>query len=196
MSTHLNFELSPEELDTLDDFLYSDVVSEESLDLVGVHGLFTACNISPKKVEESEWYPLVFDEDPKWETPAQQEEIMSLLRRLYQFVHSNLYSDQEIDLPCELTLELEEEDEDINAFTWWCQAFMEGVFINEDAWFNHSAEEAVAESLLPIMILSDLFNEDPDMKATRANAVACEEMAQQVPDLLIDLFLLFHSPEK
>ncbi|MGB0662406.1 MAG: UPF0149 family protein [Pontibacterium sp.] len=195
MSATFNLELTSDELDTLDDFLYSDTVSEESLDLVGVHGLFTACNISPKKVEEADWYELIFDEEPQWESSQQKDEILGLLRRLYQFVHSNLYSDQEIDLPLDLTLE-PEEDEEVSALTWWCQAFMEGVFLNEDAWFNHQQEEEVAESLLPIMVLSDLFNDDPEMKATRKNEKACEEMAQQVPDLLVDLFLLFHAPAK
>ena len=195
MSATFNLELTSDELDTLDDFLYSDAVSEESLDLVGVHGLFTACNISPKKVEEADWYELIFDEEPQWESSQQKDEILGLLRRLYQFVHSNLYSDQEIDLPLDLTLE-PEEDEEVSALTWWCQAFMEGVFLNEDAWFNHQQEEEVAESLLPIMVLSDLFNDDPEMKATRKNEKACEEMAQQVPDLLVDLFLLFHAPAK
>ncbi|MGB0733675.1 MAG: YecA family protein [Pontibacterium sp.] len=188
-------ELSDDELDTLEDFLYSEHVSEDSLDLVGVHGLFTACNISPKPVAEQDWLELVFDGKPNWASEAQQQEITALLRRLFKLVHSYLYSDQEIDLPCELTLE-PEDDEDVAALTWWSQAFMEGVFMNEDAWFNHIEEEAVAEALLPIMVASELFEEDKDIAKMRKNKKLCTEMSEQIPDLLIDLYLLFHAPQK
>ena len=64
MNALTHAELSDAELDELEDFLYSDAVSEDSLDLVGVHGLFTACNISPKAVSEQEWSELVFDGAP------------------------------------------------------------------------------------------------------------------------------------
>ncbi|WP_370298456.1 UPF0149 family protein [Pontibacterium sp.] len=195
MNALTHAELSDAELDELEDFLYSDAVSEDSLDLVGVHGLFTACNISPKAVSEQEWSELVFDGAPTWDSQEQHDRIMEMLRRLYKMINSNLYSDQEIDLPCELTL-IPDEDEDMSGLTWWAQAFMEGVFMNEEAWFNHQEEETVAELMLPIMIASDLFDEDKEMAAMRKDKKLSEEMARQIPDLLIDLYLLFHAPKK
>ncbi|MDI3324399.1 UPF0149 family protein [Pontibacterium granulatum] len=195
MNALTHAELSDAELDELEDFLYSDAVSEDSLDLVGVHGLFTACNISPKAVSEQEWSELVFDGAPTWDSEEQHDRIMEMLRRLYQMINSNLYSDQEIDLPCELTL-IPDEDEDMSGLTWWAQAFMEGVFMNEEAWFNHQEEETVAELMLPIMVASELFDEDKEMAAMRGDKKLSEEMARQIPDLLIDLYLLFHAPKK
>ncbi len=195
MNALTHAELSDAELDELEDFLYSDAVSEDSLDLVGVHGLFTACNISPKAVTEQEWSELVFDGEPLWASQDQHDRIMEMLRRLYQMINSNLYSDQEIDLPCELTL-VAEEDEEIASLTWWSQAFMEGVFMNEEAWFGHQAEETVAELMLPMMVASELFLEDKDMATMRKDTKLSEEMAGQIPDLLIDLYLLFHAPKK
>jgi uncharacterized protein len=62
--------LTDSELDKLDDFLYSDHVSEDCLDLIGVHGLFCALNISPAPLAEETWLELVFDETPKWESEA------------------------------------------------------------------------------------------------------------------------------
>lgn len=195
MNALTHAELSDAELDELEDFLYSDAVSEDSLDLVGVHGLFTACNISPKSISEQEWSELVFDGAPTWDSQEQHDRIMEMLRRLYKMINSNLYSDQEIDLPCELTL-IPDEDEDMSGLTWWSQAFMEGMFMNEEAWFNHQEEETVAELMLPIMIASDLFDEDKEMAAMRKDKKLSEEMARQIPDLLIDLYLLFHAPKK
>ena len=50
--------------------------------------------------------------------------------------------------------------------------------------------------MLPIMIASDLFDEDKEMAAMRKDKKLSEEMARQIPDLLIDLYLLFHAPKK
>ncbi|PIE25305.1 MAG: YecA family protein [Neptuniibacter caesariensis] len=186
--------LTDTEMDQLDDFLYSDYVSEDCLDLVGVHGLFCALNISPSPLDEATWLELVFDGEPNWESDEQKQEIVALLKRYHQSIATNLYSDGEIELPCELSLDANDE-EDISPLAWWSQAFMEGVFNQEEQWFGSKPEEEVAEMLLPIMVASDLFNED-DINKIRDNEKLCAEMCSQIPELLIDLYLFFHAPEK
>ncbi|WP_067864196.1 YecA/YgfB family protein [Neptuniibacter marinus] len=194
MSLNTANTLTDAELDQLDDFLYSDHVSEDCLDLIGVHGLFCALNISPTPLPEDTWLELVFDETPKWESDAQQKEIMSLLKRLYASIGANFYSDGEIELPCELSLD-PEEDEDIAPLAWWSQAFMEGVFTQEDNWFSNKTDDDVAQMLLPIMVASELFDED-DINKIRDDENLCAEMCSQIPELLVDLYLHFHAPEK
>ncbi|WP_415881720.1 YecA family protein [Neptuniibacter sp. QD29_5] len=186
--------LTDSELDLLDDFLYSDAVSEDCLDLIGVHGLFSALNISPTPLDESTWMELVFDQTPNWESEAQEAEIMGLLKRLYSTIGGQLYSDGEIELPCELSLDAEE-DEDISPLAWWSQAFMEGVFTQEEEWFGSKKQEEVAEMLLPVMVASELFEED-DINKIREDEKLCAEMCAQIPELLIDLYLYFHAPDK
>ncbi|EAR60936.1 YecA family protein [Neptuniibacter caesariensis] len=186
--------LTDAELDQLDDFLYSDQVSEDCLDLVGVHGLFCALNISPSPIAEETWMELVFDGTPNWTSEEQQKEIMGLLKRFHQSIGANLYSDGEIELPCELSLDAED-DEDISPLAWWSQAFMEGVFNQEELWFGSKSEEEVAEMLLPVMVASDLFDED-DINKIRDDEKLCAEMCSQIPELLVDLYLFFHAPEK
>lgn len=185
--------LTDSELDLLDDFLYSDQVAEDCLDIIGVHGLFCALNISPTPVSEETWMELAPDGAPKWESDAQKAEVVGLLQRYYQSIGANLYSDGEIELPCELSLDAEE-DEDISPLAWWAQAFMEAVFTQEEEWFG-GAEETVAEMLLPVMVASDLFDED-DINKIRDDERLCAEMCSQIPELLIDLYLHFHAPEK
>jgi len=186
--------LTDSELDQLDDFLYSDHVSEDCLDLIGVHGLFCALNISPAPLAEETWLELVFDETPKWASEAQQAEIMSLLKRFYSSIGANFYSDGEIELPCELSLD-PEEDEEIAPLAWWSQAFMEGVFTQEEAWFANKSDDDVAQMLLPVMVASELFDED-DINKIRDDESLCAEMCSQIPELLVDLYLHFHAPEK
>ena len=181
------------ELDQLEAFLFSSAVSEDSLDLIGTHGLLCALNISPTKVPEQEWLDLLFDSEPKWESAEQKELIIGLLRKLNFTIGQDLYNDQETLLPCELTLDIDE-DEDGPELTIWAQSFMEGVFIREEDWFG-TDEETVAGLLLPIMVASELFD-DEEILEIRQDRALSEEMAEQIPELLVDLYLYYHSPEK
>ncbi len=72
---------------------------------------------------------------------------------------------------------------------------MEGVFTQEEVWFNKQTEQDVAEMLLPVMVASDLFDE-ADINKIRDDEKLCAEMCAQIPELLIDLYLYFHAPEK
>jgi uncharacterized protein len=185
--------ISEDELDQLENFLDSEAVAETALDLVGAHGLLCALNIAPEKVDESTWMTLIFDEQPNWSSAEQQAEIENLLRKLNATIANDLYSDQEIYLPCDLSLETDDDD-DIPEITLWAEAFMEGVFSNEEAWFSDD-EESVAGLLLPIMVASDLFDEG-EVKDIRKDRALSEEMCEQIPEILIDLYLQFNSPEK
>ncbi len=185
--------ISEDELDQLENFLESESVAESALDLVGAHGLLCALNIAPEKVDESTWMTLIFDETPNWSSAEQQAEIENLLRKLNATIANDLYSDQEIFLPCDLSLETDSDDE-IPEITLWAEAFMEGVFSNEEAWFSDD-EESVAGLLLPIMVASDLFDEG-EVKEIRKDRALSEEMCDQIPEILIDLYLLFNATEK
>ena len=186
--------LTDDELDVLDEFLDSEYIAEDCLDFVGVHGLFCALNICPNPLPQNQVLALVFDEEPKWRSDEQKQEITLLLERFYLEIGSNLYSDGEIELPCELSLDAEDDD-DISPLGWWAQSFMEGVFAQENLWFSKQTEQDVAEMLLPIMVASELFDEDEILKI-RDDEILCAEMCSQIPELLIDLYLYFHAPEK
>ncbi|WP_409522942.1 YecA family protein [Nitrincola sp. MINF-07-Sa-05] len=181
------------ELDQLEAFLFSSAVSEDALDLIGAHGLLCAVNISPVKIPEQEWVDLLFESEPKWESDAQKADVMALLRKLNHTIAADLYSDEEILLPCDLTLDVDEE-EGVAELTIWAQSFMEGVFLREEEWFGDD-EETIAGLLLPIMVSSDLFD-DPEIIEVRQDRSLSEEMAEQIPDVLVDLYLHYHSPEK
>lgn len=185
--------ITEEELDRLEEFLFSPAVSDEALDLIGAHGFLCALNISPEPTAEAAWMEQLFDGEPNWSSDNEKHEIQELLRKLYRTIGNDLYNDQEILLPCELTLE-PEDDEDGTELTAWAQAFMEGVFQHEDAWFGQE-EETVAGLLLPVMVASDLF-EDEDVEEINRDRALREEMAVQIPEVLVDLYLLFHAPNK
>ncbi len=183
--------ISEQELDLLENFLLSDQVAESALDLVGAHGLLCALNISPERTPEAEWIDLVFDGTPNWESDAQASEMTNLLRKLNSTISNDLYGDQEILLPCELTVDT---DEEVAELQIWAEGFMEGVFLHEDSWFGDEEEE-VAGLLLPVMVVSDLF-EEQEIRDIRKDRALTEEMCDQIPEVLIDLYLHFHAPDK
>jgi len=193
MNANMPALITEEELDRLEEFLFSEAVSDEALDLIGAHGFLCALNIGPEPVAESEWLEQLFNGQPEWASAEEQEEILTLLRKLYHTIGNDLYHDQEILLPCELSLE-PEEDEEITELTIWAQSFMEGVFLREEQWFG-ADEETVASLLLPIMVASDLF-EDEDIREISQDRALREEMCVQIPEVLIDLYLHFHAGQK
>lgn len=185
--------ITEDELDVLEAFLLSDAVPETALDLIGTHGLLCALNIAPTATPKPEWIAMIFDGQPEWENSQQRTEIETLLYKLDKTISNDLSSDQEIPLPFDLTLETDSDDETAEA-TIWAEGFMEGVFQQEALWFERD-EETVAGLLLPIMVASELFD-DPEIKDIRKDRSLCQEMCDQIPEVLIDLYLLYHAPEK
>ena len=191
-----NPSITDAELDALENFIFSEAVSEESLDLIGIHGFLCALIIAPSETAESEWFDILFDGQPRWENDQQKSEITAILRHWYANIRVDMENDKELEMPCDLTLVVEEADEVADVETW-AQAFMEGVFLKEDAWYqgSPSQEQKVTELMLPIMVVSDLFDAK-EFQEIRRNPDVCEEMANEIPDILIDLYLIFQTPEK
>ena len=158
-----------EQLTRLQAFLDADELHEEALDYVAAHGYLTALSIN-----------------------AEDTEIEATLVALKAHIARQLASDEEFDLPCDLDLTDEPDDSDLRG---WCIGFMEGVFLREEAWFE-SAEEEVSEMLLPIMVGSGLFDEQPEFADIASNANLQDDMIVQIPEALSALFLLLHAPDE
>ncbi|MFP8968375.1 YecA family protein [Pokkaliibacter sp. CJK22405] len=179
--------LTDEEFDKLEDFLFSPAVNEEAMDYIGLHALLTAVAICPNPVPKTTWMEAIFVEMPKWESEEQQQYIESLLERELGVILHELEGEEPVELPCDLELDDEE-----GLLMSWAQAFIEGVYLDEKAWFGEHEGE-VAELMLPIMVASELF-EDPDMQAIRKNKKLTDQFCQEIPDILTDLYLLFRAP--
>lgn len=173
-------ELSPADETRLQDFFATEA-GEGSLDYMGAHGFITATCISPVAIPESEWIPELLGQD------AIPEGVAELLSRWRKAIHSSLYHDEVLEMPCELA----PEDEDLEA---WCAGFMEGLFLREDDWYAID-EETVAELTMSILVFSGLVD-DQEMMNLRRNRKIAAEMAKRIPDILSELYLLFHAPKE
>jgi uncharacterized protein len=180
------------QLARLQAFLDADELHDEALDYVATHGYLTALSICPEEVPEREWIDALFAEPPHYRSDAEREEIETSLRQLKAHIGRQLASDDEPELPCELDLGDEPDDSDLRG---WCIGFMEGVFLREAIWFEN-AEDEVSELLLPIMVGSGLFEEQPEFADIASDQDLVDSMIEQIPELLTALFLLFNAPEE
>ncbi|MBA1187457.1 YecA family protein [Pseudomonas entomophila] len=181
-----------EQLTRLQAFLDADELHEEALDYVAAHGYLTALSICAEDVPEREWIDALFAEQPRYTSEAQRTEIETTLASLKAHIARQLASDEEFELPCDLDLGDEPDDSDLRG---WCIGFMEGVFLREEAWFEN-AEEEVSEMLLPIMVGSGLFDEQPEFEDIARTPSLQDDMIVQIPEALTALFLLLQAPDE
>ena len=182
--------LSDEQLEQLDSYLLSDNVKQEALDYIALHGYLCAVNISPEPMSEIEWMSNVLAENPQSNANHLDPHMLDLMRIENNYIRGCLESDSGIELPCDLTLELDAEGDCL--LEYWAQGFMEVVFHQETAWFSQH-EDAVAESLLPFMLAANL-DEGQELSELRNQPGLCQQLCEQIPELLQDLFLLFRVP--
>ena len=181
-----------EQLSRLQAFLDADELHEEALDYVAAHGYLTALSICPAPVPEREWIDALFAEPPHYRDDAEKADIEDALVKLKAHIARQLASDEDMELPCELDLGDEPDDSDLRG---WCIGFMEGVFLREEVWFE-DAEDEVSELLLPIMVGSGLFDEQPEFDEIARDRELVDDMVEQIPEVLTALFLLCQAPEE
>ena len=181
-----------DQLQRLQQFLDADDLHDEALDYMAACGYLTSLSVSPEDVAEDEWLAELFAETPNYADDQQKTDIVSTLRELKIRLARELASDEDMELPCELSLGDEPDYSDLRS---WCIGFMEGVFLREEAWFNND-EELVSELLLPVMVGSGLFADQPEFIEIEEDQDMVEDMMEHIPGVLTQLFLLFHAPEE
>lgn len=181
------------ELDTLETFLESDRVHEECQNFVMAHGFLTALSICPVSVPDNEWLSVIFEETPNFSNEKEEKQILALLSRLFLDIQKELESEDEFLIPCELEMGTGDE---LSELQEWATGFMEGVFMTEHHWFASEKEEVIAELLLPVMVASDLF-EDEEVSQIRNSEKLTKSCIAQIPEIVTDLFLVLRTePEK
>ncbi|WP_106477496.1 YecA/YgfB family protein [Phytohalomonas tamaricis] len=187
--------LDDEALEALDEFLDSDRVDGEALDIFGAHGFLVALAIAPETVDSAVWIPVLFNGEPEFNDDAERDYILGTLETIRSSAVEAFEQGHLPELP--FTLEFTADDEEAleeTPIAIWCAGFMEGVFLNESSWFG-TYEEHAAQLLLPFMALSGLFEEeDPDLAELIQSSQEASRLAQQLPELTLDLYLLYRTP--
>lgn len=185
----MSFIMNPN--NSLQAFLDQDI-HEEMMTYIQAHGYLTALCICPMEIPEQEWLDILFGESPHFNSAEERQEVAQALAGLKIQILRTLSSEEDLPLPCDLDPGAELEDSEIHG---WCMGFMEGVFLREDVWFANNEEE-VSELLLPIMVGSKLFEEQPEFAEVIQDRDLVADMLERIPELLTSLYLLCNAPDE
>ena len=183
--------LDETELETLGQFLEDQLEHQESFDFFETHGFLTALKTGPVECDWEEVYQIIFPALDSMSTPA-LDDIKRLIRKLSYEIQAWLDSGQDFPVPCDLTLEFDESEEDVAAIEAWASGFMAAVLRWDDVW-DQKQEDQVAEYLFPIMYASGLFSEEPDMAEIDEDSQLSDQMCSNIPPAIIELFLHYHA---
>ena len=171
------------DLDLLANYLDGED-NEYGLDFAATHGFLCATVVGP---ELKDWMTHLFDGDDK-KVPAKVLENIKLWR---DEIHQTLLNEETVEFP----VEIEEASVD-SSLGDWAVGFVDALFLNDEAWFNQTEdEEAVVMLTLPMMVFSGIEGE-PEMESIRRNGDLMDELAEEIPENLTKLFLLYHAPDE
>ena len=166
----------------LEEILTLPELEEDALDYMGCQGALAAFVIMPKNVDTNVIADHILDE-------AAQNLSQDKLNTFVKAINVQM-SDFKIQLEGEESIELSwmNEDEDEDALISWASGFVEVVFAYEDQWLSNKFEEDAMQLLMPIIALSGLLEEET--ADITNNEQLFNQWIDEVPDLLVDLFLL------
>ncbi|MDX1590230.1 MAG: YecA family protein [Oleiphilaceae bacterium] len=177
--------LSEQAVAELEDVLFDERWPEGAMDFFGFHGAVCAAAIGPVTVPDKTLFAIVTAQDPDSAgTPPEAftRAASVLLRQVRQILEQG----ESLQLP-------EPEEGSVrDALENWCAGFVDTFLMAEDEWLARD-EALVGELMVPMMTLSNLFD-DEDFQKARKDEGLSEQMADRLPESLTDLYLLFHSP--
>ncbi len=160
---------------------------DDSLNKNEVHGVLSALNVGPidltliEKVNFILWGEAISDQ-----VKGEQNEICDLVAMLDKEISAQLLSSEELELPCDLDLE-----NNNNSFQDWLTGFFDAFFIDEKLWYQEN-EDDIAQMLLPFFACY-LELEDEELQKIRKDKKVLQRIADDIPYALQDLYLFFHN---
>ena len=183
--------LEEDELAFLGQFLETQTEQQESFDFFEAHGFLTAIHTGPVAADWDEIHQVLFPEGAKGDSDDIQQ-AQALLKKLSLEIQAWLDSGQDFPVPCELTLEVDDEDEESAAVEAWSAGFIAAVLRWDEHWYAKQ-EDQVAEYLFPIMYASGLFADEPDMADIDEDLNLSNQMCNNIPPAVVELFLHYHA---
>jgi uncharacterized protein len=195
--------LSESEYDDLEAFFGSNAVPQDCMDLEMLDGFLTAIVSGPDLIQPSEWLPAVWSDSQRSVSPVfadneQAERILSLLLRLQNSIARTLnesptrfkpllYRPEEGLKGREAAEGGRREEAAPPEASAWCEGYMTGVLMREEAWEPVYAAEATRDWMLPIEALA-YGDHDPEY----LDWVDSEEKRQGLIDELPVAAVLIH----
>lgn len=142
------------------------------------HGYATALACQKHEHLDSTWASLI--EAIDMEMP---DDLRNLVDQEAKIIDDSLTSEEKLWLPTQPDFE--------NELFWdWCLGFMLVVMDNETIW--HSSDELI-EMLIPILFFSKIAEDAEQFEELNQNEDAQSAMAYDIPELIIDIFLILNE---
>lgn len=185
MSLLLDQPLTDEEMDQLDQFLYSDAVGKDAMSLSMLHGYLTAILIGPASVMPSQWLGQIWDrpEAAIFALP-EGDAIINLVMRLYNQIADELAQDPPVYEPL---LYWEDESMQNSSIEEWSLGFCFGAGLAEDEWQPLIDEEEGQFMFMAIMSGSDDEMREDMVKEGIDLVRHDNEVAEQIPEMVIEI---------
>ncbi len=181
---------NPMSFDELLDYL-DNQESQYVLDSVAMHGFLTATVIGPVLPN---WLDALFE----GQVSQIPENVIDGIKRWRNAIMAELKNETPIELPFnedagneEVAVDFSDES-DIVA---WSIGFVDAMYGDEASdWMEkEDAADDVAVLTLPMIVLSGIDDEDPELAQMRADEDKLAQMANSIEGNLTELFLLFHT---
>ncbi len=173
--------MSALDLDLLSEFLDGDD-NEFGLDFAATHGFLCATAVGP---QFDAWLKELFDGSQS-KVPS---DMLAQIQLWLDSIRQALANEEGISFP----FEIEEADTE-SSLGDWAVGFVDAMFLNEEAWFLPEFEEQLIDLTLPMMVFSGIDDEDPQMESFRRNGELMDELAEEIPENLNELYLMYHTP--
>lgn len=181
---------NPLSFDELLDFLDNEE-GQYVLDSIATHGFLTATIIGR---------PLANWTDALFEGHADKvpENVVDGIKRWRNAIMAELKNETPIELPFSEDIDNKEgaidlsDESDIVA---WSIGFVDAMYADEaEDWFeDDNTAEDIAVLTLPMIVLSGIDDEDPELMEMRRDKDKMAQMASSIEANLTELFLLFHT---
>lgn len=133
---------SDDEIDELDQFLMSDMVSDDTMMIDTLDGFLTAIAIGPTTVLPSEWLPAVWgptpEDAPHFESMEQAQHVFGLLMRHYNGIIQTLEHDPDSIAPVFNINSYPDDPHEYLDGEAWAHGFMDGVGLRRTDWQRRS----------------------------------------------------------
>lgn len=149
--------LTEQELDRLENLLYSDVFEGETMPLDTLQGFLCAIISGPEAIPPSVWLPLIFGEI-EYDALAQGQELAAILLKFHESLASALANGEDFDL---ILYGLEDDPDELD-FASWSDGYVYGSQIGELDWFEAAGEFAhdLSEKMEVFFLLNGMLKED------------------------------------
>jgi uncharacterized protein len=173
--------------------LYSNLVQlmdqhahEDALEAASVHGSLSFLAVAGQTRCSDDFVQRVWGDDLSDLPNSVLTQWCSYAEQLLGDLSSAMNDGLAPELPFNPTLDWEDSEQQA-----WCVGFMLTLFDWDEP--IPSDVDAWAEAMLPIEVGSGLFVDHPEFSSLYADAELLSSLLEQIPELLVDLFLLFHA---